>query len=155
MSNYEFILNECKRAHYGQWNLSASKSCIDKLKGLSREELLRLFTSRWLSRKCEVRDAVFGLLFKKQLEQRETLIRDATIAELGNMLIEKDGNYVKLARKELKERYQRVGHEHQMTIIRFFLQASSKQDKKWGEVREKWQKRGFSNPPSIFDSWKR
>lgn len=155
MTNYEYILNECKRAHYGQWNAAATEACVDRLKEMRREELMRLFTSRWLSQKCEVRNAVFGLLFQKQLEQRVALIRDATIDELGNMLIEKDGNYVKLARKELKERYQRVGHEPQMTIIRFFLQASSKQDKKWGKVREKWQKRGFANPPSIFDSWKR
>lgn len=42
-----------------------------------------------------------------------------------------------------------------MTIIGFFLKAQSKADKKWGEVREKWQKRGFANPPSIFDSWKK
>ena len=152
MTNYEYILNECKRAHYGKWDLVATRECVDRLKGLSREDQLRLFTSRWLSRKCEVREAVFGLLFKEHLERREALIRDATIDELGKMLIEKDGNYVKLARKELRERYQRVGHDTQMTIIRFFLQTTTKQDRKWGEVREKWQKRGFANPPSIFDS---
>ena len=155
MTNYEYILNECKRAHYGQWNAAATEACMDRLKEMRREELMRLFTSRWLSQKCEVRRAVFGLLFQKQLEQRVALIRDATIDELGAMLIEKGGNYVTLARKELKERYQHAGHDTQMTIIRFFLRASSKQDRKWGEVREKWQKRGFANPPSIFDTWKR
>ncbi len=71
------------------------------------------------------------------------------------MLIEKGGNYVKLARQELKERYQHVDHETQMKIIHFFLLGPTKQDLKWGEVREKWQKRGFANPPSIFDSWKK
>lgn len=152
MTNYEYILSECKKAHYGKWEDAAVERCIEKMKGLTREELLRLFTSRWLSQKSEVREAVFGLLFKERLEQRAMLIRDASIDELGTMLIEKDGNYVKLARQELKERYLRVDHETQMKIIHFFLLGSTKQDLKWGEVREKWQKRGFANPPSIFDS---
>lgn len=155
MTNYEYILNECKKAHFGKWEPKAVEACIDKLKGLTRKELVRLFTSRWLNDKCEVREAVFGLLFKEQLEHREALIRNATIDELGAMLIEKDGNYVKLARQELKQRYQAVDHDLQMKIIYFFLHANGKQDKKWGEVREKWQKRGFANPPSIFDSWKK
>lgn len=130
-------------------------NCIDKLRDLTREELLRLFTSRWLVHKCEVREAVFGLLFKEQLERRAAKICDASIDELGAMLIEKDGNYVVLARKELKERYQRLDHGSQMRIIRYFIKGTTKSDVSWGVVREKWQKRGFANPPSIFDSWKR
>ena len=116
---------------------------------------MRLFTSRWLDKKSEVREAIFGLLFKEQLERRAALIRDASIDELGAMLIEKDGNYVKLARNELKARYQQADHETQMRIISYFVKGTTKSDKKWGEVREKWQKRGFANPPSIFDSWKK
>lgn len=106
MSNYEYILNECKKAHFGKWELKEVEACIDKLKGLTREELVRLFTSRWQNQECEVHEAIFRLLFKEELEQRVALIRDATIDELGEMLMEKDGNYVKLARKELKVRYQ-------------------------------------------------
>lgn len=33
----------------------------------------------------------------------------------------------------------------------FFLNGSTKQDRKWGEVREKWQKRGFANPQSSLN----
>lgn len=106
MTNYEYILSECKRAHYGKWESKAVEACIDKLKGLTREELVRLFTSRWQNQECEVHEAIFRLLFKEELEQRVVLIRDATIDELGEMLMEKDGNYVKLARKELKVWYQ-------------------------------------------------
>lgn len=155
MTNYEYILSECKKAHCGKWESEAVEATIAKLKGLTRDELIRLFTSRWLDKKNEVREAIFGLLFKEQLERREALIRDASIDELGAMLIEKDGNYVKLARKELKTRYQDTDHDTQMRIISYFLKGTTKSDKKWGEVREKWQKRGFANPPSIFDSWKK
>lgn len=155
MTDYEYILSECKKAHYGQWDAVSVVNCIEKLRDLTREELLRLFTSRWLVHKCEVREAVFGLLFKEQLERRAAKIRDASVDELGAMLIEKDGNYVVLARKELKERYQRLDHGSQMRIIRYFIKGTTKSDVSWGVVREKWQKRGFANPPSIFDSWKK
>lgn len=155
MTNYEYILNECKKAHCGKWESEAVEACIKRLPSLTRDELMRLFTSRWLDKKSEVREAIFGLLFKEQLERRAALIRDASIDELGAMLIEKDGNYVKLARNELKARYQQADHETQMRIISYFVKGTTKSDKKWGEVREKWQKRGFANPPSIFDSWKK
>ena len=97
--------------------------------------------------------AIFRLLFGQQLEKRATMIREASIDELGKMLIDRDGSYVKEARKELKARYQAVDHDTQMRIISYFIKGTTKQDVKWGEVREKWQKRGFANPPSIFDSW--
>lgn len=155
MTNYEYILNECKKAHRGKWDGGAIEVCIKRLPSLTRDELMRLFTSRWLEKKCEMREAIFGLLFKEQLERREALIRDASIDELGAMLIEKDGNYVKMARLELKARYNQGDHDTQMRIISYFIKGSTKSDKKWGEVREKWQKRGFANPPGIFETWKR
>ena len=155
MTNYEYILSESKRAHYSAWSEKAVNECIQRLDGLTRDELVRLLTSRWLSPKDEVRKAVSRTLFHEQLGQRDAKIREATIDELGAMLIEQNGNYVKLAREEMKKRYQIVDKDTQMTIIGFFLKAQSKADKKWGEVREKWQKRGFANPPSIFDSWKK
>lgn len=155
MTNYEYILSECKKAHYGKWEDAAVESCIEKLRGLTREELLRLFTSRWLDKKDELRQVVFSMLFQNEKAKLEEMIHHASIEELGKMLIEKNGTYVKWARQELKERYQHVDHDTQMCIIRYFLQGHTKSDIKWGEVREKWQKRGFANPPSIFDSWKK
>ena len=155
MTNYEYIINECKKAHYKNWTPTAVETCVDKLKGLSREELIRLFTSRWLDKKDELRQVVFEMLFKEELERREAKIHDASIEELGEMLIERKGKYVKLARQELKERYQHVDRDAQILIIRYFLKGNTKTDVKWGEVREKWQKRGFANTPSIFDSSKK
>lgn len=155
MTNYEYILSECKQAHYAVWDERAVEACIQRLKGLTRDELLRLLTSRWLSSKDEVRKAVTRTLFHEQLERREAKIREATVDELGLMLTEPNGNYVKLARVELKKRYQVADKDTQMVIIRYFMHASANQDRKWGEVREKWQKRGFANPPSFMEMWKR
>lgn len=155
MTNYEYILSESKRAHYGAWSEKTIAECIQRLNGLTRDELIRLLTSRWLSPKDEVRKAVTRTLFHEQLERREAKIREATVDELGLMLTEPNGNCVKLARVELKKRYQVADKDTQMVIIRYFMHASANQDRKWGEVREKWQKRGFANPPSFMEMWKR
>lgn len=152
MTNYEYILGECKQAHYGNWSEKAIEACIQRLGGLTRDELVRLLTSRWLSPNDEVRKAVSRTLFKEKLELRTAKIRDATVDELGYLFTEPKGKYVKLAREELKKRYQVANKNTQMTIIRFFMHATSKQDRKWGEVREKWQKRGFANPPRFFET---
>ena len=137
MTNYEYILNECKKAHYGAWKADAVSACVEKLKELSRSELLRLFTSRWLDKKDEVRKAIFNLLYGERLAMRAKMIREASIEELGAMLMEKDGNYVKLGRQELKERYKSVDLDVRMQIIHFFKNGTTKQDVKWGEAREK------------------
>ena len=107
-----------------------------------------------MDKKSEVRKVIFNLLFGERLEQRAAMIHDASVEELGAMLMDEKGNYVKLARQELKERYKGADCNTQMLIIHFFMHGTTKQDVKWGEVREKWQKRGYVNPPSIFDTWK-
>ena len=137
MTNYEYILNECKKAHYGKWTTDAVSACVEKLKELSRSELLRLFTSRWLDKKDEVRKVIFNLLYGERLAMRAKMIREASIDELGAMLMDKDGNYVKLARRELKERYKNVDLDVRRQIVHFFKNGTTKQDVKWGEVREK------------------
>ena len=137
MNNYAYIVNECKKAFYGKWDEQAIEDCVSRLKTLSREELVRLLASRWLTKKDEVRKEVIKILFKVQLEQHEQLIATSTIDELGAMLIEKGGNNVKWARIELKRRYQETTHEEQMKIISYFKNGTTKQDVKWGETRKK------------------
>ena len=92
MTNYEYILIECKNAHYHQWTTTATEACVEKLKGLTREELVRLFTSRWLDRKDELRQVIFAILFRNERAQLETMIHSASVEDLGKMLIEKNGN---------------------------------------------------------------
>ena len=103
MTNYEYILRECKKAHFGKWEDAAVERCIEKTRGLTREELLRLFTSRWLDKKDELRQVIFCMLFQNEKAKLEELIHHASIEEFGKMLIEKNGTYVKWARQELKE----------------------------------------------------
>ena len=138
MNNYAYIINECKKAFYGKWEEQAIKACISRLPSLSHDELVNLLSSRWLTKKDEVRKEIFKQLFKEQIKQHEQMIATSTIDELGAMLlVEKGGNNVKWARIELKRRYQDASHEEQMRIISYFKKGTTKQDVKWGETREK------------------
>lgn len=155
MNNYAYIINECKKAFYGKWEEQAIKACISRLPSLSHDELVNLMSCRWLTKQDEVRKEVFKLLFKEQIERHEQMIATSTIDELGAMLVEKGGNNVKWVRIELKRRYQEAHHDEQMKIISYFKKGTTKQDVKWGTVREKWQQRGLANPPSFLDLMKK
>ena len=137
MNNYAYIVNECKKAFYGKWEEQAIKACISRLPSLSHEELVNLLSSRWLTKKDEVRKEAIKVLFKEQIEQHEQMIATSTIDELGAMLVEKGGNNVKWARIELKKRYQKVHRNEQMRIISYFMKGTTKQDVKWGIAHEK------------------
>ena len=155
MSDYEYIINECKKAHYGKWEEQNFAACVSRLEKLTHQQLVKLLRSQWLNREDEFRKVVGRLFFKVQIEEHQRMINTSSIDELGEMLTEKNGNNVKWARAELKKRYQETDHGNQMKIIGYFIKGTTKQDVKWGEVRKKWQALGFANPPSIFDSWKK
>ena len=123
---------------------------MDRLPKLSRQELVHLLTSRWLGKSDELRKEIVKVLFKEQIEEHQRKISSSSIDELGAMLIEKGGNNVKWARIELKARYKKATHAEQMEIISYFKRGTTKQDVKWGEVRAKWQQRGYAEPPRFF-----
>lgn len=150
MSDYVYIMNECKKAHYGKWEEEAVEACANRLSKLSRQELVHLLNSRWLGKSDELRKEIVKVVFKEQIEEHQRKISSSSIDELGAMLIEKGGNNVKWARIELKARYKKATHAEQMEIISYFKRGTTKQDVKWGEVRAKWQKRGYAEPPSFY-----
>ena len=113
MDNYAYIVNECKKAFYGNWDEQAIKDCVSRLPSLSREELVLLLSCRWLTKQDEVRKEAVKVLFKEQIEQHEQLIATSTIDELGAMLIENGGNNVKWARIEMKKRYKEASPDDQ------------------------------------------
>lgn len=150
MNDYVYIMNECKKAHYGKWEEEAVEACVTRLSKLSRQELVQLLNSRWLDKSDELRKEIVKVLFKEQMEDHQRKIATSSIDELGAMLIEKGGNNVKWARIELKARYKKATHAEQMEIISYFKRGTTKQDVKWGEVRAKWQQRGYAEPPRFF-----
>lgn len=135
MSDYGFIINECKKAHYGNWEEQTFDACVQRLENLSRQELVHLYGTRWLDSGDQFKKAIGQVLFKQKIEEHRQMISSSSIEELGKMLTEKGGNNVKWAREELKRRYQEEGHDNQKLIISFFVNGVTKQDQKWGEAR--------------------
>ena len=48
MTDYEYILQEVKKAHYSGWDDAELIKCVDMLEDLSRQELTFLYYSRWV-----------------------------------------------------------------------------------------------------------
>ena len=48
MTDYEYILQQAKKAHYSKWNDEELRKCVDMLIGLTHEQLFSLYTSKWL-----------------------------------------------------------------------------------------------------------
>ena len=65
MTDYEYILQQARKAHYKGWNDEDLRKCVDMLIGLTHEELFTLYTSKWLRGDKVMREEaeVSGTLF--------------------------------------------------------------------------------------------
>ena len=45
MTNYEYILIESKKAYFAGWNKKTMEGCVFRLRGMTRQDLLRLFNT--------------------------------------------------------------------------------------------------------------
>ena len=62
MEELNYILKQAKRFHYTNWDDSELKKCIDMLMDLTRQELITLYTSRWISHNKTLKEEIFKLL---------------------------------------------------------------------------------------------
>ena len=60
MTNYEYIYQQVKKFHYSVWDEKELRKCVDMLPNLSRQELLSLYRSQWLTHEKVIKDAIFG-----------------------------------------------------------------------------------------------
>ena len=132
MTELEYILKQVKFFHYKGWETGELRKCVDMLPKLSREELLALYRSRWISEGDPIKENIFNILFKDKVGKREQRIKtedtDALILEFKD----KKGGNVSLARKELRDRY-KAGKDKQKISAAF--NSSTKSDQQW----LKWQ----------------
>ena len=63
MTDYEYIYQQAKKAHYSGWDDVELRKCVDMLAGLSRQELTSLYYSRWVKEDKVFRISVFNTLF--------------------------------------------------------------------------------------------
>ena len=58
MTDYEYIYQQVKKAHYSGWNDEELRKCVDMLPTLSREEQLELYRSKWIGTEKTLKEAI-------------------------------------------------------------------------------------------------
>ena len=148
MTDYEYIMALCRKTHFTKWDGDVLRECKKVLPSLTREELVRLYRSKWVD--DELRKTIFKVLFADKVGKREERIRtedtDALILEFQD----KKGGNVSLARKELRERYKAGKDKEKIATI---FNSSTKSDQQW----VKWQirKQQYGNSNSNNNYWKK
>jgi hypothetical protein len=64
----EYIMAECRKSHFTRWDESELRSCQEVLPNLMREELVKLYRSKWVDDK--LRKTVFKVLFADKVGKR-------------------------------------------------------------------------------------
>ena len=148
MTDYEYIYQQVKKAHYKGWDDEELRKCVEVLPNLTREELVKLYRSKWVDDK--LRKSVFNVLFADKVGKREERIKTENTEKLILEFQDKKGGNVALARKELRERY-KAGKD-KMMIAQVFNQ-STKSDQQW----VKWQvrKERYGNSGNNSNQWKK
>ena len=135
MTDYEYIINQVKKFHFSKWDDGELRKCVDMLPKLSRQELVSLYQSKWLDNKSTFRDAIFNLLFKERIEERDKKIKAMNVDELIENLHDENG-YGKFIVLEMKERYDSLDDEDKVKIIDT-LAETTKSNQKWAESKRK------------------
>ena len=135
MTDYEYIINQVKKFHFSKWDDGELRKCVDKLSKLSRQELVMLYQSKWLDSKSTFRDAIFNLLFKERIEERDRKIKAMNVDELIKSLHDENG-YGKFIVLEMKERFDSLDDDDKLKVL-VTLSETTKSNLKWAESKRK------------------
>jgi hypothetical protein len=135
MTDYEYIIIQVKKFHFSKWDDGELRKCVDMLPKLSRQELVSLYQSKWLDSKSTFRDAIFNLLFKERIEERDKKIKAMSVDELIENLGDENG-YGKFIVLEMKERFDSLEDADKRKIINA-LSTTTKANKSWAEGKLK------------------
>lgn len=135
MTDYEYIIQQVKKFHYSGWNNEELRKCVDMLPGLTREQQVSLYRSKWIEHEKTFKEAIFNLLFKDRIEERDRKIKAMSVNELVENLHDENG-YGKFIVLEMKERFDSLDEKDKMKIIDT-LSATTKANKSWAEGKKK------------------
>ena len=138
MSDFEYIIQQVKKFHYSGWNDEELRKCVDMLPGLTREQQVSLFRSKWIEHEKTLKEAIFNLLFKDRIEERDKKIKAMNVDELIDNLHDENG-YGKFIVMEMKERYDCLEDEDKVKILDT-LSETTKANQKWAEGKRKQMK---------------
>ena len=147
MTDYEYILKQARKFHYSKWTDEELRKCVDMLPNLSREELISLYRSKWITEDKDFRKAIFDTLFKNQIGKRESRIKEMDTASLIEEFKDKKSGNVALIRKEMRDRYKA---NKDKPLIAAAFEKSIKSDQQWVKNRIKEERDGSTNKNFIW-----
>ena len=135
MTDYEYIISKVRKFHFTKWDDGELRKCVEMLPGLSRQELIMLYRSKWLDNEPTLKDAIFNLLFKERIEERDRKIKAMNVDELIENLHNENG-YGKFIVLEMKERYDSLDDGDKVKILDT-LSETTKGNRKWAEGKRR------------------
>ena len=138
MTDYEYIIQQVKRFHFTGWDDEELRKCVNMLPGLTREQQIALFRSKWVEHEKTLKEAIFNMLFKERIGERDRKIKAMSVDELIENLHDENG-YGKFIVMEMKERYDSLEDEDKVKILDTLLETT-KANQKWAEGKRKQMK---------------
>ena len=135
MTDYEYIFQQVKKFHFSGWNDEELRKCVNMLPGLTREQQIALFRSKWVEHEKTLKEAIFNQLFKERIGERDRKIKAMTVDELIENLHDENG-YGKFIVLEMKDRFDSLDDKDKMKIIDC-LSVTTKANQKWAEGKKK------------------
>lgn len=136
MTDYEYIYEQVKKAHFSKWEDEELRKCIEMLIGLSHEQLFTLYTSKWLKGDKVIRQEVFKCMYMDKIGKREERIKNLPTEELLEEFKDKKSGNIALIRNEMKARYKENEGDDRIKIALAF-KDSSPGDQNWIEHQER------------------
>ena len=149
MTDYEFIMEQCRKFHFTKWDENVLSDCQSLLPNLTREELLSVYRCRFLDEKHPLKQTVFKVLFADRVGKREERIKNMPTDQLIEEFKDKKSGNVALIRKELRERYK---DNRDRVMIEIAFNASTKSDQQW--VKSQIRKEQYGNTGNN-NQWKK
>ena len=150
MTDYEFILKQCRKFHFTKWDENELRRCQEILPNLTREQLINVYRNRLLGEKHPLKQTAFKVLFANKVGKREERIKNLDIDALIEEFKDKKSGNVALIRKELRERY-KAGKDKQK--IAAIFNVSTKSDQQW--VKSQIRKERYGDSGNSGCQWKK
>lgn len=153
MTDYEYIMAQCRKYHFTQWDENVLRECQSIMPNLTRDELVSIYRSRLLGDRHPLKQTAFKVLFADKVGKREERIKALDIDALIEEFKDKKSRNVALIRKELRERY-KAGKDKQK--IAGIFNVLTKSDQQWVKSQVRKEKYGDSNKNYQWkkSSWK-
>ena len=148
MTDYEYIFQQVKKAHYSGWDDEELRKCVDILPTLSREEQLALYRSKWIEHEKALKEAIFNQLFKERIGERDRKIKAMSIDELIENLHDENG-YGKFIVLEMKDRFDSLEDKDKVKIIDT-LSVTTKANQRWAEGKKKKMNKAGAKGESTY-----